>query len=212
MTFMTEQRAELYRNDTIALVGRRMVRAMVALAALGFALALSSAQAGPNLVTNPGFEAGTFLGWTGIGDTSFNGVQCPGPGATVFQGNCSAFFGAVGGTGGITQTINSLIVNNFYAITFAFRPDGGTPSSLLATFGGVNLLSLNNLADGPYQVFTTIVRATSGSEALAFNFRNDQGFFFLDAVSVSQVPEPGTLALISIGLVGVWAGRRRKAH
>ena len=44
-----------------------------------------------DLVTNGGFETGSFSGWTGTGNTVFNGVTCPGPGATVHGGNCAAF-------------------------------------------------------------------------------------------------------------------------
>jgi hypothetical protein len=129
----------------------------------------------------------------------------------VFQGNCSAFFGPVGTTGGISQTLNSLIVGAFYDVTFAFEPDGGTPSSFSATFGGANLISLSNPAASPYQLFHFVTRATSASQVLAFNFRDDPGFLNFDAVSV-RIPEPGTMALLGIGMAGLWAGRRRKAQ
>jgi len=181
-------------------------------AAAGFAVAAAApAYAAPNLVTNGGFETGDFTGWTGTGDQTFNGVQCPGPSPVVFEGNCSAFFGPVGTTGGITQLVTGLTVGQTYAVSFAFDPDGGVISSFSASFGGAPLLSLTNPPAGPYQRFFFLTQATSASETLAFNFRDDPGFLNLDAVRV-QVPEPATLALLGIGLAGLWAGQRRKTQ
>jgi hypothetical protein len=196
----------------VATGAERVLRRFALAAGLAIAVALP-AHAAPTLV-NGGFESGDFTGWTGTGDTTFNGVQCPGPGPSVFQGNCSAFFGPVGTTGGITQTVTSLVVGTDYVISFAFQPDGGTPSSFSATFGGLPLINLANPPGsflGPFQVLSFTRQATATSEALAFNFRDDPGFISLDAVSISvAVPEPATLAMLGIGFVGLWIGRRRR--
>lgn len=212
MTTLAKLSAIADSQRSAATSGRRALRriAKVAVAA-GFAAAVAApTHAAPNLVTNGGFETGDFSDWTLTGDQTFNGVQCPGPGFTVFQGNCSAFFGPVGTTGGISQTLNSLIVGASYVVSFALEPDGGTPSSFVASFGGVNLVSLIDPAGGPYQVFNFGIRPTAASQALVFTFRDDSGFINFDAVSVT-VPEPGTIALLGIGMAGLWAGRRRKA-
>jgi len=178
--------------------------------ALAIAMAaLFGPAANAAIVTNGGFETGDFTGWTQTGNASFNGVQCPGP-ASVFAGNCDAFFGAVGSPGGISQNL-STIAGEQYNISFAFDPDGGVPSTFSAFFGATQLISLTNPADSPFALMSFNAYATSGSTALSFNFRDDPGFAFLDAVSVTDVPEPVTLTIFGTGLVGVIVMRRRKA-
>ena len=103
-----------------------------------------------------------------------------------------------------------LTVGQFYRITFAFEPDGGTPSFFSAFFGGVPLVSLTNPAASGFQSFSFLVQATAANESLAFNFRDDPGFLFLDAASVSAVPEPATLALVALGLAGIGFSRRKQ--
>jgi hypothetical protein len=181
------------------------VAAMVT--AIGLSLA-GSAQAVLNLVNNGSFETGDFTGWTLTGNTGFMGVQCPGPGPTVAQGNCSAFAGPVGSIGTLSQNL-SLVVGNHYFLTFAFLPDGGTPSSFSATLAGTTLVNLNNpAASASFRNFAFAFTATAATEALAFNFRDDPGFLFLDAVSV--IPEPASVGLLGIALAAMFAGLRRR--
>ena len=69
----------------------------------------------------------------------------------MFQGNCSAFFGPIGTTGGISQTVTDLLAGRLYTLSFAFEPDGGNPSSFQALFNGAPLVTLNNPPAGPYR-------------------------------------------------------------
>src|SRR6266700_1296704 len=176
----------------------RLTKMVSVLAATGFALGVSG-LASANLVTNGSFETGDFTGWTQIGNTSFSGVDGnPGPG----DGNFAAFFGPVGSTGGITQNLTT-VAGVRYLIEFDFDPDGGVPSSFSATFGGTTLISVNNPPNTPYQVLGFNATATGTTTALTFNFRDDPGFLYLYSVAVAQAPEPGTMALLGIGMAGL---------
>ena len=179
------------------------------LAIAGAALAMTL-QVGPasalNLVTNGDFEIGDFTGWDPTtANTGFNSVIC---GFGALQGNCSASFGAVGSDGGISQVIN-LVVGKTYFLSFLLAGDGGTQSDVSVSLGGITLLSLVNPP-----AFSSSLRfaftATSASETLAFNFRNDPGYFALDAVAI-VLPEPASMGLLAIGLAALFMGLRRKA-
>lgn len=179
-------------------------------------LTLTPPAQAASIVTNGGFETGDFTGWTGTGDTTFNGVQCPGPGPAVQAGNCSAFFGPVGTTGGIQQTL-STVAGQAYAISFWLQADGGSPSSFSASFDGTVLTSLINPLGsflGPFTFYNYSAVATTSSTVLAFSFRDDPGFLSFDSVAVSEVPEPGTWAMMLLGLgaVGLVIRRNRKVR
>lgn len=184
----------------------RTISRAIAVAALA-ALSGPASASGVNLVTNGGFETGNFTGWTPIGATGFNGVQCPGVGA--LQGSCDAFFGPIGSLGGIQQTL-ATTAGAQYFISFIFNSDGGTPGNFIVDFGGQNLLNLVNPPSAGNQTFAFNAIATAASTVLKFQFRDDPGFVLLDGVQV--IPEPASLGLVSLALLGLAASRRRKTH
>src|SRR6266550_7045160 len=113
----------------------RLARMVVGGMVVAIGLAVGTAQAAINLVTNGSFETGDFTGWTLTGNTGFSGVECPGaPFAGPGDGNCDAFFGPVGSNAILSQNLGTTI-GQHYLITFDFQPDGGTPSFFSAMFG-----------------------------------------------------------------------------
>ncbi len=170
---------------------------------------VAPAQASAALLVNGGFESGDFAGWTGTGDTTFNGVQCAGPGSAVYEGNCSAFFGPFLSVGGIEQVVDFGRAGVPWNLSFAFQADGGSPSSLTVLFGGRTLLSLTDPAAGDFTLYRFSGVSTEAAQTLAFDFVDPPGFLSLDAVSLA-VPEPSTVGLLGVGLGAFVVRRRRK--
>src|SRR5580704_14001113 len=114
----------------------KLVRISLAVALL--ALGTSVLAHAGNLVTNGSFETGDFTGWTVTGDTTFVGVcdvsTCP-SGFAPQDGNFAAYFGPVGDTATISQTIATTPGEEYSLSFYLANPVGGTPNYFNVTFG-----------------------------------------------------------------------------
>lgn len=200
----------------------------LALLALSFFTTSASAQ---NLVTNPGFEAGS-AGWTsswGIGSgtphtgTNLAVTGCVGP----------ACMNAVGGAS-ISQTV-ATVAGTTYTVSLWYRTGAGNPTELQVLFGtapltnggagtctGNCIIQTTTNTGGTWAQLTATATATSASTQLQILGRHDPAFIYIDDVSVvsnapaspASIPtlsEWAMLALSSIlALLGtIWISRKR---
>jgi hypothetical protein len=173
-----------------------------------------------NLVQNGSFETGNFSGWTLTGDTAFTGVcnngstPCP-DNIPPENGNWEAYFGPVGDTATLSQMITTMPGTQYTLSFYLANPVGGTPNYFDVKFGTAEFSITNFGVPFGYQEFVLTTTATSSQTLLAFTFRNDPSYWYLDNVVVNAggqgtTPEPSTLAMFGTGAIGLAGFARRK--
>ncbi len=175
-----------------------------------FLAAAALVAAGPacatNLVTDGSFESGGFDAWFQYSNTDFTGVT----GDPVFNpatdGTFQAFFGPVGSSGTIAQSIHGRV--GHYTVSFDLGNDRGNGNFV---YFGTTRLQANAPDSGGAWVHYKFYVTSGASPVLKFGFQNDPSYYVLDNVVVS-IPEPASWALLiaGFGLTGA-AMRRRKA-
>lgn len=148
---------------------------LISLAAVGSARADVCNGVSNNLVTNCGFETGTFSGYTGTTTSNtFSGIDAGDPlamGNTPYQGASEAYLGAIDRTTTLSQLLTTM-PGQTYAIEFALlndtTPIGGYSNSFAVSFGGATIFSESNAPAHGYELETFFATATSSSTALSF--------------------------------------------
>jgi hypothetical protein len=165
-------------------------------AALAVGTSQSVGVAATNIVTNGGFESGTFSGWNVSGNTDFTMVT---GGFFAQSGNFGVLTGPAGNMCFISQTLTT-IPGNTYQLDYWLANFGSAPNEFQVTWGGAPVAtSLTDASAFGYTRFTAPgLVATSTSTTLTFAVRNDPAFFTLDNVSVVSTASAGPAADIAL--------------
>lgn len=182
------------------------------IAAFGIGIASGPAAQADELVSNGDFSLPDLAGWTLSGDTAAVSVL-----ANSDIDFTAAGYSFIAGTSGIgqsatlEQTLNT-IAGLDYDLTFELNQVSSSFISIgdffNVTMGGQTLLALSSPSDAVEVTHATIgllYTATGSSTPLAFNFMNENSFFYLSNVSVSTapaaVPLPQAWSLMLAGLL-----------
>ncbi len=119
---------------------------------------------------------------------------------------------------GISQTIDT-VAGQWYALSFEYSNRAGTDPStngLAWSFGSASgdapALAMNTGSDNLWQLYSTTVQATATQTTLTIwaTGTSDSYGSSLDAVSLSAVPEPQSLALVAAALFALALAARRR--
>jgi hypothetical protein len=170
-----------------------------------------AAHAGPNLITNGGFETGDFTGWTVNGNST--SVESAG-GAGGYNPNSGSFYAALGNIGDsplgtLSQTFSD-DAGSTLNLSLFLNSNGTTPNQIIVEIDGITLFSETDIpnSNGYFEVTGSVI--ATGSDTLTIFERDDPDWIALDDVSVTEsVPEPASFALFGASLLGLGWLRRR---
>ncbi len=150
---------------------------------------------GQNLVTNGGFEAGSFTGWSLNADTTSVGSRS----GLVHAGKYAALLGQQTTLGYLSQALPTYAGQTYQLSLWVRNPSntlGATPNEFQVQWEGNTIFDRVNLPFGAWSNLQFTVTATMNGSQLQFGFRDDPYYLGLDDVSVKPIVAPHVKGIV----------------
>jgi hypothetical protein len=179
-------------------------------------LACGAAHAG--LIVNGGFETGDFTGWTVTGANVLNtnyGISTNTPEDGVY---CAWFSGSSTSLTYLSQTFATVPGQEYNArVWISYTQQDATSNEIQFWWGGIEETNGSAPSTEPWTNLSNVFTATSSSTTITLGFQSlgplsqpNNGWFAVDDLSVSAVPEPASLLLCLLGGALLAARRLRR--
>jgi hypothetical protein len=146
---------------------------------------------GQSIVSNGGFEAGSFAGWTLNASTKYDFVTSTS--TFVHSGTYGAVLGQSGSLGTLSQTV-ATVPGESYVFSFwlenPVNSTGATPNQFVALWNGTTLFNQSNIPFISWTNLQFVVSASGTSSVIEFEFEDTPYYLGLDDVGLTPVSAP----------------------
>jgi hypothetical protein len=179
------------------------------------------AFAGPQLILNGTFANGSNADWTATQNSNGHSDTVEVNPSSVYglpeyNGNVYNMEVNANAIDTVQQVVTGLVVGQYYELSWGYGNRGsGGPQAVDVSFGGKLLVrdSYNGVTNpDTWTANAFLIEATATTETLVFASLNEGGApsYGNEIADVSLIPEPGSMALLGLGLAGLTTLRRKR--